>query len=322
MFMFLQRSYQRWRRSPRVYIVPTKVGYSYVLFIVLMLLGAINYNNSLGHLLCFLLVGLGHVAMHHSYRNLQQIKVNVAPAEPVFCGQPIKLNLSLSHSQHRTLHHIKLSHLNNTSPARWKLFKSLSHSPTEQIVAWLNANAISQTTLSLPTKQRGWMSVGQLRLSSVYPLGLFFSWFLIDADKQILVYPHPQGDRPFPETSSTISTQPFFSQQGQDDFVGFQRYRSGDAKHHVAWKALARDNVMRTKQFSQSHSQIQVFDWQAVAELADIEQKLSQLCQWITQAATSTNSYGLNLPGQIIQPDSGAAHYHQCLKALALYEAS
>jgi hypothetical protein len=35
-----------------------------------MLIGAINYNLSLGHALVFLLAGLGLVAMVHTFRNL------------------------------------------------------------------------------------------------------------------------------------------------------------------------------------------------------------------------------------------------------------
>ena len=59
-------------RGRRVYIMPSRAGYGFAALILLMLLGAINYNNSLGHLLSFLLVGVGHVVMHHSYRNAAQ----------------------------------------------------------------------------------------------------------------------------------------------------------------------------------------------------------------------------------------------------------
>jgi uncharacterized protein (DUF58 family) len=39
----------------------------------------------------------------------------------------------------------------------------------------------------------------------------------------------------------------------------------------------------------------------------------------VITAQQENHHYGLRLPGQAIEPDSGQAHYHQCLRALALY---
>ena len=45
----------------RIFILPTKTGLLFAIVLVLMLIGAINYNLSLGHALVFLLGGLGMV---------------------------------------------------------------------------------------------------------------------------------------------------------------------------------------------------------------------------------------------------------------------
>ncbi|MEX0615758.1 MAG: hypothetical protein WD177_07610, partial [Methylophaga sp.] len=60
-------------------------------------------------------------------------------------------------------------------------------------------------------------------------------------------------------------------------------------------------------------------DWLAVADLSGIENKLSQICQWVLQAEAAGRSYSLNLPNQQIASGLGDAHRQQCLKALALY---
>ena len=51
----------------RVYVLPTLAGLSYGTALIVILLGAMNYNLSLGHALVFLLAGLGVVAAVAAY---------------------------------------------------------------------------------------------------------------------------------------------------------------------------------------------------------------------------------------------------------------
>ena len=74
-----------WQRQPesgtiflaqrRVYILPTRQGLMFGLALVLMLIGSINYNLSLGFVLTFLLAGMGIVAILHSFRNIAHLYV-------------------------------------------------------------------------------------------------------------------------------------------------------------------------------------------------------------------------------------------------------
>ena len=77
----------------RIYILPTKFGVAYALTAFAMLLGSMNYNNSLGLALTFLLVGLGLVAMHHCHRNLAGLVIAHVQASEAFAGGSLKLAL-------------------------------------------------------------------------------------------------------------------------------------------------------------------------------------------------------------------------------------
>lgn len=321
MFALLQRRWLAWtdNQSRRVYIVPSRVGFAYVFLILLLLLGAINYNNSLGHLLSFLLVGLGHVAMHHSYRNMQKINIETGTAAAVFCGQSARLPLTFSQDQTRPLYQLQIAYLSTPPKAHWNPLKHATKYTVLQNIDRLAPGQVFHTRIALPTRQRGWMTPGRLRIASVFPLGLFFSWFFVTAKQPILVYPTPAGNRPFPQSTEGSAQQQSTSSSGQDDFAGFQNYRDGDAKHQIAWKAYARDDIIRTKRFSQPLAQSCVFQWEAVADITETEAKLSQLCQWVIQAEAAGMSYGLVLPGHNIPQDRGESHQHACLQALALY---
>ena len=70
----------------RIYILPTRQGLAFATAIVVMLAGAMNYNNSLAYVLTFLLVSLALVSLLHTYRNLAGLRISARPAPPVFAG--------------------------------------------------------------------------------------------------------------------------------------------------------------------------------------------------------------------------------------------
>src|SRR3954464_9258960 len=79
----------------RVYIVPTQLGWLFVLTLVILLVGSINYALSLGFALAFLLAGMGLAGMVHTARNLARIAISVGRAEPVFAGEAAQFRLYL-----------------------------------------------------------------------------------------------------------------------------------------------------------------------------------------------------------------------------------
>ena len=106
---------------------------------------------------------------------------------------------------------------------------------------------------------------------------------------------------------------------GHDDFAGFRPYHAGDPIRAIAWKNLARADVLLVKRFTSGAAERIVLAWAHSAALADPEARLSQLTAWILEAERLGLHYGLDLPGTQIPPATGAAHRHLCLKALALF---
>lgn len=310
--------WQRLRDSQkqRIYILPSRAGFAYAGLLVLMLLGAINYSNSLGHLLSFLLAGLGHVTMHHSHRNLRQLGLSVIALDPVFCHQPARLKLTVSNQDDRDRFQLEVAAKETQQKRRWALLGSYNPLHT---VAHIDADNTYSCTLNLPTQQRGWHPVSSLRIASKYPLGLFYSWTVYPQTAQVLVYPAPKGQRPLRVKTGSQTQSMHHEHQGEDDFAGLRTYRPGEALHRVAWKAMAKDDVMRSKQFSSPEGDELELDWHDLLDLPDDEARLSQLCRWLIQAEQGGHRYSLQLPGESIQADHGSSHQHRCLKALALY---
>jgi hypothetical protein len=70
----------------RIYILPTRFGVLYAFALFAMLLASMNYNNSLGFGLTFLLGSLALVAMLHCHRNLSGLVVEGVTAGDSFEG--------------------------------------------------------------------------------------------------------------------------------------------------------------------------------------------------------------------------------------------
>lgn len=321
MTQYLSQLYQRINtlRGRRVFIIPTRFGFIYAGFLLLILLGAINYSNSLGHILCFLLASMGWVAMHHSYRNVAKIELLNGYANPVFAGQTIDFNLLFENRSHSTSYQIELTSKQSISRS-WNPFERLGGFAHNYTIAQLNAGETITVHYPIPSLHRGYQPLGQIRVASQFPLGLYNTWSYFKSDAKALVYPSAQGALPLPisKDSGDQITDPY--QKGNDDFSGLNNYRAGDPLRAIAWKALARDDVLRIKQFTGYQGGQLMLSWDDVAQLADHEARLSQLCKWVLQADKAGIDYGLSLPNTTIHYGYGDRHRHHCLTALALFD--
>jgi uncharacterized protein (DUF58 family) len=288
-----------------VYILPTRQGLLFVLVLMCMLVGSINYSLSLGFVLTFLLAGLGAVAMLHTWHNLANLQISSGRTPHVFAGDEAHFGLLLSDGAGR---------------ARYAM--GLRYGTRPPIHADIPAGAYTSTTLPVPTGRRGWMSPGRLTVFTEFPLGLFHAWSYVELDNRCLVYPRPAlPGLPLPLSASGGKAGQQSSESGDDDFSGLRPYQQGDSMRRVDWKASARDQGLFTKQFKGSASTSLWLEWQSTSG-RDTEARLSQLTRWVMDAQASGKRFGLRLPGVEISPATGESHTRKCLEALALFEAA
>ena len=286
----------------RVYVLPTGAGLTYAAALGLMLIGAINYNLSLGYALIFLLVGLGLAALLHTFRNLVQIEISPGRAEPVFAGD---------------LAHFGLQLLNRRKQGRFAVCLNLAGG--EAVSTDLAADAATAVNLPLPASRRGWLHPGRVTLQTRYPLCLVRAWSYVEPDMRCLVYPRPEASAPPLPLSATGESGGSRSGKGTEDFSGLRTHQPADSPRHVAWKAVARGQPLLTKQFTGA-STVQVWlDWNELPPDLGVEARLSRLTRWLIDAHAQGLSYGLCLPGRTIPLDQGTRQFQDCLEALALH---
>lgn len=284
----------------RIYILPSRQGFGFAFVLVLMLLGDINYNLSLGYVLTFLLATTAGISMLHAFRNMAQLEVRAGYVEPVFAGEQARF----------------IFHFNNPSSlARYRIH--LHDDDGYETVFDLPAQHSTPVELAIPATRRGWLDSGRLSLYTRFPLGLFHAWTYIHFDVRALVYPKPASPQPLPAASAQSGTGKVVA-KGDEDFSGLRNYVTGDALPRIAWKALAREQGLQVKQFSSMQGQELWLDWSLLPNIAQ-ERKLELLTRWVLDADAQGLMYGLRLPEGEIAQQNGSSHRAECLKRLALF---
>jgi uncharacterized protein (DUF58 family) len=285
----------------RVYILPTRTGLVYMLLLLLLLIGSVNYGKSLGYMLTFLLAGLGNIIMFMTWRNLAGLRLSAGGCQPVFAGDYARFAVEL---------------VNAGAQPRYSL--AISQHGCEYEVVDLAADSIGLLHFRVDAKRRGLLRAGRFRLYTEFPAGLFVAWTWIELEMHCTVYPKPSMRAAMPLSQSAEDGDNALAGAGLEEYAGLRKYQTGDSLRRVSWKASARSDVMHTKEFSGGQPQLLWIDWQAQAA-AGLEARLSRMARLVIDAEAGHSLYGLRLPGCEIRPDRGGRHYHRCLKALATF---
>ncbi len=284
----------------RIFILPTRQGLALAFMLVLMLLGDINYNLSLGYVLTFLLAMMAVMSMLHAFRNLAHLEVRAGHADAVFGGDTARF----------------LLHFHNRGRfPRYQL--CLRNGNGDKVCFDVPTQRDSEVAFPIPAAQRGWLPLGRLTLYTEFPLGLFHAWSYLHFDTRCLVYP-----RPLPEAALPPGAAPDGagrrSVTGDDDFSGLRNYVAGDALPRIAWKAFAREQGLQVKQFSTQVGEELWLDIAAASDRND-EDKLARMARWVLDAEAQGLRYGLRLPDGESPAGNGTAHRDACLRRIALF---
>lgn len=287
----------------RCYILPTRPGYIFSFMLLAMLMGAMNYSNSLAFALTFLLGGMALVAMHHTNSNLLGIQVHVQRVAPVFSGEPIWVPIRYFNPSQRTRHALLCG------------LKRAELSPDS--AADCPANDSGDSGFELAAKTRGVYRLPRFCIATEFPLGLFNAWSWITLSTQLIVYPQPsQTTRPIPPVAGSQGKRAG-SQDGSDDFSHLRDYREGDGLKLIHWKRFGHTGQLAVKAFSEPMEESLWLDWSTLEDIRETEARLAQLCRWVLDCEAEQKPYGLRMPGGIVEPGNGSSHQSLCLEMLA-----
>jgi len=289
-----------------LYIFPSRLGFCYLSFTVLLWLLGTNYQNNLLLALSYLQLSIMLVSIFHCYLNMHGIKVRIENSEPVFCGELALIPVLFSSSHQRGHQGVFMSWNGDEQiPLNWQLQELLC------------------TSLALKTTKRGFLQPPRLELRSYYPLGLLRCWCLLSLDERVTVYPSAEpGLKKLSVAEGSVSTAQSDSVHNQPsdemELADLDRYVAGDSLKLIAWKQYARRGELYKKHY-QSH-QLPSLDlkWDDYPD-ANPEQKLQHLC-FEALHISPAQEYSLALPTVYLPAACGPAHLAQVLMTLASFD--
>lgn len=278
----------------RLQVVPTPAGGVFLAMLGALFLMAVNYTNNLVFALVFVLAAAAAASAFVARRNLAGVTVAAGEAAPVFAGQAAMLPVRVA-AGGRPRHALRVG---------------VAGAAEAATVATL-APAGARVAVPLAARARGEHRVGRLRLSSLYPAGLFEARIEHDCDARLLVWPQLRSAPPAPAAAAGNAA---------DSLAGLRAWRAGDALRRIHWKIYARTAQLHVREFEGAAGEHAVtVDWAALA--GEPEQRLGQLAQQVLAAEADGVPHALRLPGVRGGCGRGPAHRDASLRALALFDA-
>ncbi len=283
---------------------PTNATLYLILVMVFVLLGAVNYRSNAAYLVLAVVMSTAVVSLLHAWRNLSDIRITPGRTFPVFAGEPLRAQVTLTGGQRDS----------------WALVIDAPDVAEDDGVplVHLPAHTSSTVELVLPGRRRGLHALGRVRMASVYPLGLLTVTMQVPASWSWVVYPAPlAGGR---EADGEGDDHVVGVRSGTTgDFHGHRPYQPGEPHRRIDWRAVARGRPLMVKDYTIGGLKDCWLAWDD-DRIADVEVHLSVLAGRVLAAEHQRQRYGLRLPGRTIAIDGGEDHYHVCMQALALFE--
>jgi uncharacterized protein (DUF58 family) len=241
---------------------------------------------------CAALVTFGVVCMHQTHMNIVSLEIKEVETQSGFAGEKIPWRFRI---------------LNGASSA------SFSINIMEDIVD-VPAREVALENIAITGAARGYFQLKEIKVSSTYPLGLFYAWKWSDLDLSYFIYPEL--------SSRGVALAPFRDRRSEldsrDDFIGHREFVQGDSAHHIDWKVQARQQKLLVNLFESTSTEAAILDWKRLPG-ENTEFKLSILTRAVFDCHRAQKPFGMILPEQTIPIGQGPGHYERCLQSLAVF---
>jgi uncharacterized protein (DUF58 family) len=190
---------------------------------------------------------------------------------------------------------------------------------TETLIPFIAAGENRETALELIFPVRGRHCIGQVRVSSPFPVNFFTRYWNFQLDTVCLVFPQliPLAGRFAGDGNERFGASNATSRGQDGELEGIREYSGGEPLRAIHWKLSARGDELLVKEFG-SQSAPPLVIRPEVLPGAGIEEKLS-CAAWLVWQQVMVQPVGLVLDERTILPAIGRRHGIKLLTELALY---
>lgn len=286
--------------TPRPYIVPTGLGFSYGTLVFVLVVVSVNNRNNLIFLFAFFLFSVGIVTMMMSHRNFEKIKMSFLQSSLLFKNEVGVLTYKME------------------NPRNKDSFMVLA---ADKTVEYIKAQEKKDVQIPFTPSSYGVMQLPIQKLESRFPLQFLRVWRFVQPEVKLTVFPEKInyfGLLSREPESETGAHKTQHQEAIEKEISHFDRFQVTDPPQYINWKMLAKtDDLYINKYESQADETQQiVIRWKDTEPLTDIEKRKSQLSFWIDYFYKAKKSFVVVFDEQQV---SVAPHdYKSLIKALRL----
>jgi len=292
----------------------TRVGLWYVVIALVVGVAAANTGNNALYLVEAVMLGLLATCGLASKRNLGQIELEFGRPPEVHAGQVFSIPVTATNHD-------------RVFGRRYVAIGGVAQIETI-LIAYLGARDAHTTSLPFLIKRRGLHEFRYVRLSSVFPLGVFDKAMRYPAGLEVLVYPEI-----FPASGlrhldpARIGEEPSRRVGWSHELRTLRGFRPGDDPRGIHWKRSARQGelIFMEREAEEGLRLALLFD-NAVGRLED-EAEVERFERLVSEAASAAVHYlaqgyevSLMTRGDSIPHGGGRLQRQRILTALALLE--
>lgn len=232
------------------------------------------HNFNIVYITLFVVFSLAISGCYFGRKNLYNLSLTELPQERIFAMIPTSLKWRVVNSGSNPAYDITFS-IDELS----KTYKSIEQ------------NTI--LTLNPIFENRGKYKCPQVIIKSGFPLPHVGFFKVKKTEHSLLVYPLPKG----------VSLQQYINEQTSNygersDFEGLRRYETSDIPSLIHWPSLAKGGDMMSRNFSYT-AQLETMHFDFLSCAKNDEDRLSQLCLWITECEKQGRDFTIVMPHEI-----------------------
>jgi len=230
---------------------PTRAGLIYLLVLLAISLGAVNTGNNLLYLVLASLLAALLVSGVVSRLVLERVEIELALPEHVFARRPVRARLTLYNPKRFFPSFAITLSTPRRKPARGQ--PSPPRAILDEPVYWdyIPGQSARVRHLELTFPSRGPYAQRAFRLATRFPFGLLVKARTVPLRQEVIVLPAVEPTAEFYEVLPLVSGEVESLAKGRGhDLYAIRDYRESDAARHVDWKATARAQRLKVREFT------------------------------------------------------------------------
>jgi uncharacterized protein (DUF58 family) len=286
----------------QIRIYPTAVGFLYLGICLLLFILGINYQNNLIIIICCLMLSVIPYIILDTYKNIRSVVLEPVETDNFFAGQSVRFRLHVTCDRPRFA--IKTEPMNEDGIGEFKD----------------TVNSGDDIGIIFHPQKRGWLHSGAFVITTTYPFGIICSHIVVDFHQKCLIYPRPvTGKYQLSENASSTGSMLARSStvRGLDELSGLRPYREGEPPSLIAWKQVAMNRGLMSKDFTATVDDNLYLDFNTIS--GNTEERISVMTYAVLQLSSSNQVFGIKIGQEILKPDHGEEHRIKALTLLALW---